>query len=107
MSDDRLGVALGLALFLLVFGEQRLGFGAQPVRLLKLGSDAAGAGIEHAADGAAGGLPDEGDEDDRRDQDPEFGIGEEMHQWTRSPAGGASVLSTAAAIRASSGAAPV
>src|SRR5206468_11671107 len=107
MGDDRLGVACGLALLLLVLGEQRLGLVAQPARLVEFGGNAVGAGIEHARDRAAHWLPDRRDKNDEGDQYPEFGFGEDMHQWARSPAGAASVRSTAAAIRASSGAAPV
>src|SRR5436853_43857 len=103
MGDDRRGLGRRLALLLPVLREQLLGLVAQLACVVELGADPLGTLVETADQRFARRLPDDGDEDHRGDQHPEFGISEKM----RHPARPARAPSTAAAILAGSGAVPV
>src|SRR5260370_26492800 len=103
MGEDRRGLGRPLALALLILREQLLGLVAQLRRFVEFGADPGAPFVERAEQRFARRFPDRDDKDHRGDQDPEFGIGEKVHQRARS----ARAPSTAAAIRAASGADPV
>ena len=66
------GFLLGFLALLLVLGEQRLRFLAQPARLVEVGADLGGAGIERLGDHARHlQIDDDAEEDDESDECPE------------------------------------
>ena len=74
------GLALGLALLALVFGEQLRGLVAQPARLVELGLDAGAAMVERLDDLLVGADIDEhADEQHEGDGDPGFRLLQDLH----------------------------
>ena len=74
VGDDRLGLALGLALLALVFGEQLAGLVAQAAGLVELGLDAGAALVERVDDLLVDADIDQhAEEEHEGDGDPEFG----------------------------------
>src|SRR6266851_7511883 len=98
VGDDRRSLLQGVALLQLVFGERLLRVLAQAPCLVELALDALGAIIERLADDRADLDEAADDDDDESDEDPEFGIVEELAHQARP----LSTASTAAPARASS-----
>src|SRR5258708_16698661 len=84
---QQLGGLLGVGTLLRqIFGQQRLGFLAEPPRLIEIGLDAGAALVEPLVHGTKDRATRRDDENDEGGGDPGFGIPEEFHHPRSTPA---------------------